>query len=136
MRKANQIKSGVCMTCGTPVTRGLFCAKCIEAGSGVEEAKPEGWKGIRFSEDRKRRFEKQMLRDELTTWGRRLTYVVIIALVFFGGWKVFGDRIQTEFRQAADVVKPADRTDPTAKPVLDARGNPVGSTHFTGKLNR
>lgn len=126
------------MGCGAPVSSGFFCQKCIETGAEATPAEQELWKGRVFTEDRRRLRERAMFRDELAMWGKRLSLGLIILLAGFGGWHMFGDRIQSEFRDAASVVKPHDRTDPTAPPQqLDAQGNPViNSAHFTHKYDR
>ena len=126
-----------CMSCGAPIESGFFCAKCVKAGESSAEVKEDGWQGTRFTGERRKQREKQIFREELALWGKRAVMLVIIALVFVGGWKIFGDRIQTEFRDAADVFRPHDRTDPNHKPVqLDVKGNPVGTRHFAGQHDR
>ena len=136
MRNPNQIKATKCMSCGAPVTKGLFCARCVEEGA-KDEPKADGWKGSRFSEERKQRVRQQMLHADLKMWGKRAVVLTIAALTFLGGWKMFGDRIQTEFHEAVTVFKPAERDPTNAHPVpLDAKGNPVGTDQFSHKYNR
>ena len=137
MLKTKQIKQTRCMTCGKPITSGFFCAKCVEAGS-TEEVKEDGWKGTVFTGERRRKREQQMFREELLLWGKRMAILAAVVLVGFGGWKIFGDRIQVEFRSAATVFRPKDRTDPNnLHPVqLDDKGNPVGTAPVAHKFDR
>jgi len=138
MRSAKQIKELKCMGCGATIASGFFCQKCVELGAVEQPKEAELWKGRRFTEERKRKVRQQMLRDDLMSWSKRVAICLIAGLAFLGGWKVFGDQITVEFKSAASVFKPADRADPTnAHPVqLDSKGNPVGTSSFSGKYNR
>jgi hypothetical protein len=136
MRIAKQIKQEKCMGCGKPVTSGFFCARCVDEGA-QDAPKPEGWIKSRFTEERRKRVERQWLKEDLMRWSKRLCAVAASGVVFLGGWHFFGDRIQQEYREAANVVRPHDRTDPSKKPVdLTEKGNPAGSDNYSHKHNK
>ena len=131
MRSAKQIKQLKCMGCGMPVASGFFCQKCIDLGAEETPKEIELWKGRRFTEERKKKVRQQMLRNDVSVWGKRIAICVIVALTFIGGWKVFGDQITVEFKSAASVFKPADRTDPTK-----AHDVQPSTSRFSQKYNR
>jgi hypothetical protein len=77
-----------CMNCGAPIKSGFFCAKCQagendDADIGKAKGKNEAWKGSRFSGDAKKKRQQQLLMEDLTTWGKRLIVVLVLAGIGF-----------------------------------------------------
>src|SRR5436305_2660043 len=97
MPKAKSTEALTCMNCGAPIRSGFFCAKCVAAGEHDAPKKPkkdDGWKGSRFSGEAKKKRQRELLMEDLATWGKRVVILAVIAAVGWGGWSLFGDRIR------------------------------------------
>ena len=133
MPNAQPAETLKCMNCGAPIKSGFFCARC-QSGEEPSTGKGEAWKGSRFTGDAKKKRQQQMLKEDLTTWGKRLLILVILCGVGFGGYVMFGDRIQAAFHQAQSVTQPREKYDPTkdASTTEDDQGQANGKRAFSG----
>lgn len=112
MAKANTKDDLTCMSCGTPIKSGFFCEKCVKGEN--DKAKPsDGWVGTRFTGEAKKRRQRQMMMDELATWGKRLLIVAVIGGLGYGGWTMFGSRIKATISEAKSVTDQKPKYDPT-----------------------
>ena len=114
-----------CMSCGTPIKSGFFCARCqsgeggdlevVNKGGGKAQAKGknDAWKGSRFSGEAKKQRQKEMLKEDLAIWGKRLVIVAVLAGIGFAVYSLWGDRIVAWVNNARGVTAPREKFDPT-----------------------
>jgi hypothetical protein len=67
--------------------------------------------------------------EDIRTWSKRVLVLAIIVGVGFGGWKLFGPRIQNYIHNAEVVTTPHDKYDPTK----DATADPDDVAQKNGK---
>jgi hypothetical protein len=136
MPKTSDAASLQCMNCGAPIKSGFFCAKCQSGENDDLEIKGKDkgdtWKGSRFSGEAKKKKQRALLMEELTTWGKRLLIVLILVGVGFGVKTFFGRRIINWYESARGATNPREKYDPTKDPNanVDSKGDPNGTRAF------
>ena len=118
MANANTSEGLKCMNCGAPIKTGFFCQKC-QSGENDDAKSKDGWTGSRFSGDAKRKRQRQMLMDDLATWGKRLLILAVLGGIGYGGWTMFGPQIKS----AINGAKTATESKPKYDPTKDAAAN-------------
>ncbi len=128
-----------CMSCGAPISSGFFCARCQ---SGEEPAPKKGMSngpaGSRFSGAAKKQRQQELLKEDLTTWTKRILILGVIGGLGYAVYFFFGTDIINWVNRVRGVTAPHEKYDPTKDSQADGDDQSQANGHraFTGKQNQ
>jgi len=132
MPSPKEAEALTCMSCGTPIKSGFFCARCA-SGEEPAKKKDDGWKGSRFTGEAKKKKQQALLREELGRWAKRILVLAVIGGIAFGVKAVFGTQIVAWYDKMRGVTTPREKYDPTKDKSADVddQGQANGTRAFT-----
>ena len=126
-----------CMSCGAPISSGFFCARC-QSGEEPEQKKVSGPAGSRFSGAAKKQRQKELLKEDLAAWTKRILILAVIGGLGFAAYYFFGDDIKAYYNKMRGVTSPHEKYDPTKDSQVDSddQGQANGHRAFSGNQNQ